>query len=65
MYKLKTSKSIKKRIKYTSNGKLMRHGSTRSHLLQKKSSKRKRRLRNIFFVNLSDKLNFKNSLPYI
>ena len=65
MYKLKTSKSIKKRIKYTSTGKLMRHCSTRSHLLQKKNSKRKRRLRKISFVNLSDKLNFKNSLPYI
>nr|YP_009391257.1 ribosomal protein L35 [Dipterocladia arabiensis]ARW59401.1 ribosomal protein L35 [Dipterocladia arabiensis] len=65
MYKLKTSKSIKKRIKYTSNGKLMRHCSTRSHLLQKKTSKRKRRLRKISFINLSDKLNLKNSLPYI
>nr|YP_009396010.1 ribosomal protein L35 [Dasya naccarioides]ARW65196.1 ribosomal protein L35 [Dasya naccarioides] len=65
MYKLKTSKSIKKRIKITSSGKLLRHCSNRSHLLQKKTSKRKRRLRNISIINLSDQLNFKNSLPYI
>ena len=65
MYKLKTSKAIKKRIKITSSGKLLRHSSNRSHLLQKKASKRKRRLRQISIVNLSDQLNFKNSLPYI
>nr|QCI05868.1 ribosomal protein L35 [Dasysiphonia japonica] len=65
MYKLKTSKAIKKRIKVTSNGKLLRHSSNRSHLLQKKRSKRKRRLRHVSTVNLSDQVNFKNSLPYI
>ena len=65
MYKLKTSKAIKKRIKITSNGKLLKHSSNRSHLLQKKASKRKRRLRNVSTVNMADQLNFKNSLPYI
>nr|YP_009295307.1 ribosomal protein L35 [Dasya binghamiae]AOH77319.1 ribosomal protein L35 [Dasya binghamiae] len=65
MYKLKTSRSIKKRVKSTSTGKFLRRCSSRSHLLQKKTSKRKRHLRKVSFVNLSDKLNFKNSLPYI
>ena len=65
MYKLKTSRSIEKRFKCTSTGKLLRHCSTRSHLLQKKSSKRKRRLRRIFFVKLSDRSNLKNSVTYI
>nr|QCI05729.1 ribosomal protein L35 [Cryptopleura ramosa] len=65
MYKLKTVKSIKKRFKITSNGKLIRHKSTRSHLLQKKTSKRKRKLRQIDTISLFDKKNLKNSLPYL
>nr|YP_009399732.1 ribosomal protein L35 [Digenea simplex]ARW69551.1 ribosomal protein L35 [Digenea simplex] len=65
MYKLKTTQSILKRFKITSKKKLLKHRACRSHLLQKKSSKRKRKLRNIKEVNLTDKRNFINSLPYI
>nr|QCI06455.1 ribosomal protein L35 [Dictyurus purpurascens] len=65
MYKLKTVKSIQKRFKSTSNGKLVRHKALRSHLLEKKSSKRKRQLRQISFINIRDLFNLKNSLPYI
>lgn len=54
MYKLKASKSIKKRFKLTSCGKYFRRQSTRSHLLQKKSSKRKRKLRKISFIDAYD-----------
>nr|YP_009395191.1 ribosomal protein L35 [Bryothamnion seaforthii]ARW63959.1 ribosomal protein L35 [Bryothamnion seaforthii] len=65
MYKLKTNKSISKRFKVTSNKKFMQRKSCRSHLLQKKSSKRKRKLRNVIIVKLRDKRNFINSLPYL
>nr|QCI04699.1 ribosomal protein L35 [Apoglossum ruscifolium] len=65
MYKLKTSRSINKRIKFTSNGKFIRHKSSRSHLLQKKNSKRKRKLRKTIILSLYSKSNFQKSLPYL
>lgn len=45
MYKLKSSNAIRKRLKITAKGKLLRRHASRSHLLQKKTSKRKQRLR--------------------
>nr|QCI04497.1 ribosomal protein L35 [Antithamnion hubbsii] len=65
MYKLKTHKSIKKRFKITSTGKLMMHKASRSHLLEKKTSKRKQKLRKTVIVNSKDRQNFKYSLLYI
>nr|YP_010902495.1 ribosomal protein L35 [Hypnea nidifica]WCH54350.1 ribosomal protein L35 [Hypnea nidifica] len=65
MSKLKTSKSISKRFYITSNCNLIRHCASRSHLLQKKTSKRKQRLRKKFSVNSSDLGNFTHRLPYI
>nr|QVY58249.1 50S ribosomal protein L35 [Eucheuma denticulatum] len=65
MSKVKTSKSIKKRFHITSSGKLLRHKASRSHLLQKKTSQRKQKLRKIVSVNVKDLHNFVNSLPYI
>nr|YP_010618711.1 Ribosomal protein L35 [Rhodomelopsis africana]WAX02724.1 Ribosomal protein L35 [Rhodomelopsis africana] len=64
MNKLKTNQSICKRFKVTSNFKILRRKSCKSHLLQKKSSKRKRNLRRVSIVHLNDKGNFINSLPY-
>nr|YP_010204134.1 ribosomal protein L35 [Ahnfeltia fastigiata]UAT97690.1 ribosomal protein L35 [Ahnfeltia fastigiata]UAT97894.1 ribosomal protein L35 [Ahnfeltia fastigiata] len=64
MYKLKTSKSIMKRFKITSTGKLLRHQSSRSHLLQKKSPNRKKQLSKVVIVNKRDYLNFRQKLPY-
>jgi large subunit ribosomal protein L35 len=43
MPKTKTSSSAKKRFKVTAGGKLLRRQAMRSHNLEKKSSKRKRR----------------------
>nr|YP_009398703.1 ribosomal protein L35 [Kuetzingia canaliculata]ARW67889.1 ribosomal protein L35 [Kuetzingia canaliculata] len=65
MYKLKTSRSISKRFKVTSCQKLLRQKSCRSHLLQKKTSNRKRKLRKVSILNLRDKSNLINSLPYL
>lgn len=63
MYKLKARKSIKKRFKITSNSKLIMRKASRSHLLEKKSSKRKAKLRKTSLVQLRDHKNFKYSLP--
>nr|YP_009122192.1 50S ribosomal protein L35 [Vertebrata lanosa]AJH65950.1 50S ribosomal protein L35 [Vertebrata lanosa] len=65
MYKLKTNRSINKRFKVTANHKLLKRRSFKSHLLQKKSSNRKRKLRKVNTVDLCDQYNFIHSLPYI
>ena len=65
MQRLKNSKSINKRFKVTSSGKLLRHRASRNHLLEKKPSKRKQNLRRIVKVSKNDILNFKYRLPYL
>ena len=44
MPKMKTHKGAAKRFRVTGSGKLTRKHAFRSHILQKKSSRRKRRL---------------------
>nr|QCI04126.1 ribosomal protein L35 [Antithamnionella ternifolia] len=63
-YKLKTRRSISKRFKVTARGKLLMHKASHSHLLEKKTSKRKQKLRKVTKVSLKDQKNFKYSLPY-
>jgi len=46
MPKLKTHRGAAKRIKKTASGKFKRHHAYHSHILSKKSRKRKRNLRN-------------------
>nr|QJH88302.1 ribosomal protein L35 [Pterocladia lucida] len=62
MYKVKNSKSISKRFKITVSGKVIRRKASRSHLLQKKTTKRKRRLRRISLVSKKDVINFINKI---
>jgi len=45
VHKNKTHRGAKKRFKVTAGGKVMRNNSMRSHILTKKTTKRKRRLR--------------------
>ena len=45
MPKQKTHSGAKKRFKVTKNGKVMRRKRNRAHILEKKSSSRKRRLK--------------------
>ena len=45
MGKLKTHKGAKKRFKFTATGKVKFKHENKSHILTKKSSKRKRRLK--------------------
>ncbi len=51
MPKIKTRRAAAKRFKVTGNGKLKRHHAFASHILTKKSSKRKRNLRQSALVN--------------
>jgi large subunit ribosomal protein L35 len=48
--KMKTHRGAKKRFKVTANGKVLRGHSMHSHILTKKSSKRKRNLRGVTTV---------------
>ncbi len=51
MPKLKTNRGAAKRFKLTANGKIKRNKAYRSHILTKKSSKRKRKLRKQAYVD--------------
>ena len=64
MPKLKTNRGAAKRFKTTGTGKLRRSKAYRSHLLTKKSPKRKRNLRNSGLVDSSDVSNLRRLLPY-
>jgi large subunit ribosomal protein L35 len=54
MPKMKTHRGAAKRFKKTGTGKIMRSHSMKRHILTKKSSKRKRRLRKDVVVSSSD-----------
>lgn len=51
MPKMKTHSGAKKRYKVTGTGKVLRRKVNRNHILEKKSSKRKRRLAGTTEVN--------------
>lgn len=51
--KLKTHKGAKKRFKVTGSGRVKRYKAYKSHILTKKTSKRKRRLRRAGLVTTS------------
>ena len=54
MPKMKTHRGAAKRVKRTANGKFKRHKAYKSHILTKKSSKRKRGLRKAVMVSDAD-----------
>lgn len=59
MPKMKTLSSAKKRFKVTGTGKIARKNAYMSHILTKKSKKRKRNLRHTSLVHESDMPNVK------
>lgn len=59
MPKMKTNSSAKKRFKLTGSGKIKRKHAFKSHILTKKSTKRKRALTNAGLVNPADEANVK------
>ena len=62
--KLKTKKSLAKRIKITKRGKLLRRRAGKSHLLSGKTRKRKRALSRPALVGSSFLKKLKAGLPY-
>ncbi len=65
MPKIKTNRGAAKRFKKTASGKLKRGHSLTSHILTKKSTKRKRNLRKSDLVSVADASNIKRLVPYI
>jgi large subunit ribosomal protein L35 len=59
MPKMKTNAGAKKRFTITGSGKIKRKHAYKSHILTKKSTKRKRNLRYFSVVNKADEKNVK------
>ena len=64
MPKLKTNRGAAKRFKKTGTGKFKRSQSHLRHILTKKSTKRKRHLREPSLIKKSDQASIKRMLPY-
>lgn len=64
MPKQKTHSSSKKRYKVTGTGKFLRSQAFTSHILTKKSPKRKRKLRKTTLVSAQDAKRLRRLLPY-
>jgi len=62
MPKMKTNAGAKKRFKLTGTGKIKRKHAFKSHILTKKSTKRKRNLTYFGVVDKSDETNVKKLL---
>ena len=65
MPKIKTSRAAAKRFKKTGTGKLKRNKADTSHILTKKSTKRKRNLRHATIADETNVKNMKKILPYL
>ena len=64
MPKLKTNKSVQKRFRKTKSGKFVKMRAGKRHLLESKSSKRKRHLRESDLVSGSMEKQLRRLLPY-
>ena len=65
MPKMKTTKAAAKRFKKTGTGLLKRNKAYKSHILTKKTQKRKRNLRKATVLDQSNVKNMKKILPYL
>lgn len=65
MPKMKTHRGAAKRFKKTGTGKLKRAKAFKSHILTKKSAKRKRNLRKAAVTDATNVKNMKKILPYL
>ena len=65
MPKIKTNRAAAKRFKVTGTGKLKRNQAYKSHILTKKSTKRKRNLRQATITDATNVKNMKKVLPYL
>lgn len=60
--KLKSNRAARKRFKLTASGKVKRGQSMKRHLLTRKASGRKRRLRKATLVSAADRANVRRML---
>lgn len=65
MPKMKTSRAAAKRFKKTGTGQLKRMKAYKSHILTKKTTKRKRNLRKATMTDATNEKVMKKILPYI
>jgi large subunit ribosomal protein L35 len=65
MPKVKTNRGAAKRFKATGSGKIKRSKAYSSHILTKKTTKRKRNLRKSDLIAKSDRRAVKRMLPYL
>ncbi len=64
MPKIKTHSGAKKRFSLTKSGLVKRGKAYKSHILAKKSTKRKRNLRKGSYISAADAKNVKILIPY-
>ncbi|WP_427338411.1 50S ribosomal protein L35 [Caloranaerobacter sp. DY30410] len=64
MPKMKTHRGAAKRFKKTGKGQLKRYKAYKSHILTKKTAKRKRNLRKSSLVSAADYKRVSKLLPY-
>ena len=64
MPKIKTHSGAKKRFKLSKNGKPIRAHANKSHILTKKSTKRKRGLRKNAVADKTNTVQIKRLIPY-
>ena len=64
MPKIETHSGAKKRFKISKNGKVIRGHAFKSHILNKKSTKRKRVLRQTTVTDVTNVAKVKKMLPY-
>lgn len=64
MPKMKTHRGAAKRFKVTGTGKIKRFKAFKSHILTKKSQKRKRNFRKATIVSHGDTMRITQLLPY-
>ena len=65
MPKMKTSRAAAKRFKKTGSGELKRNKAYKSHILTKKSAKRKRNLRKSTVTDSTNSKVIKKIIPYL
>ncbi|RUM42507.1 MAG: 50S ribosomal protein L35 [Desulfocapsa sp.] len=65
MPKMKTKRGAAKRFKKTGSGKIKRSKAFTSHILTKKSTKRKRKLRKSGIVDPANAPTIRKILPYL
>jgi len=65
MPKMKTHRGAAKRFKKTGTGKIVRHHAYTSHILEKKSPKRKRNLRKSTVMHKSDAKRIARLVAYL